>query len=232
MRIYDGSPRQDFEEVFRSIGAFLDARGMRDILMLEVSDGFVVQGLVSAGASAGAWSDTIGTVSKETLQFLDDDIAKFMEEAVARRGRGTPDGPGAGVHERALRVVGRWMDEQKPRDVFLFEQDGAYVVRLHVAGQAGSHHMLAEFTKDDINALVSQGPTLRVAGQGSPSGQAAAAAAAPAAPRRPRHRHRLTRPAPRRRAAATPAGAIPPADLSRLRIDTGPGPGHNLRLTS
>ena len=120
---------------------------MRDILMLEVSDGFVVQGLVTAGASAGAWSDTIGTVSKETLQFLDDDIAKFMEEAVARRGRGAPEGPGAGVHERALRVVGRWMDEQKPRDVFLFEQDGAYVVRLHVAGQAGSHHMLAEFTQ-------------------------------------------------------------------------------------
>ncbi len=33
MRIYDGSPRQDFEEVFRSIGAFLDSRGMRDILI-------------------------------------------------------------------------------------------------------------------------------------------------------------------------------------------------------
>ena len=24
MRIYEGSPRQDFEEVFRSVGAFLD----------------------------------------------------------------------------------------------------------------------------------------------------------------------------------------------------------------
>ena len=51
MRIYDGSPRQDFEEVFRSIGAFLDSRGMRDILVVEVPDGFVVQGLV-AGADA------------------------------------------------------------------------------------------------------------------------------------------------------------------------------------
>jgi hypothetical protein len=182
MRIYDGSPRQDFEEVFRSIGAFLDARAMRDILMLEVSDGFVVQGLVSAGASTGAWSDTIGTVAKETLQFLDDDIAKFMEEAVARRGRGdATSGPSGGIHERALRVVGRWMDEQKPRDVFLFEQDGAYVVRLHVAGQAGSHHILAEFTKDDINALVRQGPSLRVAGGSRPGAGAAAAAGAGAA---------------------------------------------------
>jgi hypothetical protein len=187
MRIYEGSPRQDFEEVFRSIGAFLDSRGMRDILLLEVPDGFVVQGLVTAGGSAGAWSDTIGTVSKETLTFLDDDIAKFMEEAVARRGDGAPTGPNAGNHERALRVMGRWMDEQKPHDVFLFEQEGAYVVRLHHAGQAGSHHTLAEFTRDDIQGLVSQGPTLR----GKPSaasttsvagGPAPAPAEPPAAP--------------------------------------------------
>ena len=205
MRIYDGSPRQDFEEVFRSIGAFLDARGMRDILMLEVSDGFVVQGLVSAGGSAGTWSDTMGTVSKETLTFLDDDIAKFMEEAVARRGRGAPDGATAGVHERALRVVGRWMDGEKPRDVFLFEQDGAYVVRLHVAGQAGSHHMLAEFTKDDINALVEPGSDAPRGRQGQPQpGQAAAAVAAPATPPPP------AAPAPQDPAgSATPNGGNP-----------------------
>ena len=48
MRIYEGSPRQDFEEVFRSIGAFLDQRGMREILLVEAPDGFIVQGLVIA----------------------------------------------------------------------------------------------------------------------------------------------------------------------------------------
>ena len=53
MRIYEGSPRQDFEEVFRSIGAFLDQRGMRDVLLLEAPDGFIVQGLVASGAAAG-----------------------------------------------------------------------------------------------------------------------------------------------------------------------------------
>ena len=62
MRIYEGSARQDFEEVFRSIGAFLDQRGMRDVLLLEAPDGFIVQGLVSSGASTGSWSDTMGTV--------------------------------------------------------------------------------------------------------------------------------------------------------------------------
>ena len=175
MRIYDGSPRQDFEEVFRSIGAFLDARNMRDILLLEVPDGFVVQGLVVSNESSSVWSETVGVVSKETLTFVDDDIAKFMEEAATRRGQGEPDLPSLGVHERALRVIGRWIDEQRPHDVFLFELDGAYVVRLHIAGQGRSHHSLAEFTKEDIQDLVAQGPSLRV-----PDKAASAADGAPA----------------------------------------------------
>ena len=33
MRIYEGSPRQDFEEVFRAIGAVLDDRGYREVLV-------------------------------------------------------------------------------------------------------------------------------------------------------------------------------------------------------
>ena len=61
MRIYEGSPRQDFEEVFRSIGAFIDQRGMREILLVEAPDGFIVQGLVAAGAAGSAWSDALGT---------------------------------------------------------------------------------------------------------------------------------------------------------------------------
>jgi hypothetical protein len=163
MRIYEGSPRQDFEEVFRSIGAFIDSHGMRDILLDEVPDGFIVQGLVTAGASEGsAWSESVGTISKETLSFLDDDIAKFMEEAAARRASGVEASGKGGQYERALRVIGHWMDTQHPKDVFLFEQGGSYVIRLHVAGQTGSHHELAEFTKDDVEQLVSQGPGLRV----------------------------------------------------------------------
>jgi hypothetical protein len=162
MRIYDGSPRQDFEEVFRSIGAFLDARGTRDILMLEVPDGFVVQGLVAAGAGGGAWSESVGTLAKETLTFVDDDIAKFMEEAASRRGAADETAPAAtGSYEQALRVIGRWMDEQKPKDVFLFEQDGAYVIRLLLAGQSGVHHQIAEFTREDVAEFIAQGPTLR-----------------------------------------------------------------------
>jgi hypothetical protein len=162
MRIYEGSPRQDFEEVFRSIGAFIDQRGMREILLVEAPDGFIVQGVVVAGQAGGTWSESMGQQSKETLTFLDDDIARFMEESVARRGAPGPEPQrDAGFYETALRVIGRYMDEQRPRDVFFFEQDGAFVVRLFLSGQAGGHHTLAEFTRDDIAELVTRGPLLR-----------------------------------------------------------------------
>jgi hypothetical protein len=162
MRIYEGSPRQDFEEVFRSMGAFIDERGMKDILLLEAPDGYIVQGLVTVGATGGTWSESIGSQNKETLTFLDDDIARFMEEAGARRGRKDPPPPHvAGHYETAFRVIGRYMDEQKPRDVFFFEQDGAFVVRLLMNHQAGPRHELAEFTADDVSNLVARGPSLR-----------------------------------------------------------------------
>jgi hypothetical protein len=53
------------------------------------------------------------------------------------------------------------MDEQHPRDVFFFEQDGAFVVRLLMTDARGSHHVLAEFTREDIAALVAEGPSHR-----------------------------------------------------------------------
>jgi hypothetical protein len=162
MRIYEGSPRQDFEEVFRSMGAFIDERGMKDVLLVEAPDGYIVQGLVVSGQTGGTWSESVGSQTKETLTFLDDDIARFMEEASARRGR-IPPPPShvAGQYETAFRVIGRYMDERKPRDVFFFEQEGAFVVRLLMGGQAGGRHELVEFTREDVSDLVTRGPDLR-----------------------------------------------------------------------
>jgi hypothetical protein len=126
---------------------------------------------VTAGGSSSAWSDSFGSIVKETLTFLDDDIARFMEEAVARRnasgqGASPPPAPAAGApnagyYESAFRVLGRYLDEQRPRDVFLFEQDGAFVVRLLQGGQSGSRHTLAEFTREDITEMIARGPALR-----------------------------------------------------------------------
>ena len=176
MRIYDGAPRQDFEEVFRSMGAFLDQRGMREILLVEAPDGFMIQGLVTT-SNTGAWSESLGQLTKETLAFQDDDIVRFMDEARSRRAQpGLAQAPGppgqAGYYEKAFRVIGRYLDEQKPRDVFFFEQDGAFVVRMLTTAQTGSNHVLAEFTREDIEVMIAEGPRLRAPEQ--PAGTAAA----------------------------------------------------------
>jgi hypothetical protein len=176
MRIYEGAPRQDFEEVFRSIGAFLDQRGMREILVAEAPDGFIVQGLVVSGTATGGWSESMGQLTKETLTFLDDDIVRFMDEAISRRGQAATTAPQApaGYYEQAFRVIGRYLDEQKPRDVFFFEQDGAFVVRMLTNTQAGSRHVLAEFTREDVETMIATGPRLRMpdrpAGTAAPAG--------------------------------------------------------------
>jgi hypothetical protein len=163
MRIYEGSPRQNYEEVLRSIGAFLDQRGMREMLVVEAPDGFIVQGLVVESASTGAWSEHLGTQVKETFTFLDDDIARFMEEGHARRETHQPAVTWGqpGYYEQAFRVVGRYVDEQKPRDIFFFEQEGAFVLRLLMGTQTGSRHVIAEFTRDEVEGLIAQAPDMR-----------------------------------------------------------------------
>ena len=85
MRIYEGSPRQDWEEVLRSVGAYLDNRGMRSVIFLETDNGFIIQGTSVTGTTGGS-GESMGTASRETLTLHDDDVSTFMDEAVARRG--------------------------------------------------------------------------------------------------------------------------------------------------
>lgn len=163
MRIYEGSPRQDYEGVLRSIGAFIDQRGLTEILLAEAPDGFIVQGIVSAPQATSAWSDPSMAITKETYTFLDEDVARFLEDSQARRRHPqTNDGTVvAGPYERRLRVLGRYVDDQKPKDIFFFEQGGSYVMRLLMGSRAGPRHVLAEFTPEDLESMVGQGPGLR-----------------------------------------------------------------------
>ena len=154
MRVYEGGPRQDYEEALRAIGALLDERGMREILIAETRDGFLVQGLVTRPrAEDRPW---VGGQpgEKETFTFADEDIAAFVEEAHARRR--SQQGRGDRLYEDALRVVGGYIDQQAPRDIFFFEQDGAFVLRLLMGTQAGPKHVIVEFTRPEIDEMVGQ----------------------------------------------------------------------------
>jgi hypothetical protein len=159
MRIYEGSPRQDWEEVLRSVGAYLDDRGMRGVVFLETDNGFIIQGTSVTGNTIGS-GDSLGLATRETLTLHDDDVSKFMDEAIARRGTG--DDPAPPRHyESQLRVIGRYLDEQHPRDIFFFELDGAYIARVTVAGQNALKQELIEFTRDDVADMLAKAPELR-----------------------------------------------------------------------
>lgn len=176
MRIYEGSPRQDWEEVLRAIGAFADREHLKELLLLELEDGFLLQGL--ALPAGGADSDSYGALAKRTYELLDDQVAQLMDEAAAKRGSADDDLPHpdlANYYELAMRVVGAYVDEQRSRDLFFFEQDGSFVVRLLHATTGAVGHQLAEFTRDEILAMIEAAPIQRnaaPAAQGATTGEA------------------------------------------------------------
>jgi hypothetical protein len=164
MRIYEGSPRQDWEEVLRSIGAYADRERIKELLLLELDEGFILQGLALPKESA--WTESEGSLTKTTRELPDDEVAELMEAAAAQRTDGPPEVPQteiANFYEQAMRVIGAYLDGQHPRDLFLFEQEGSFVLRLllSASGAAAAGHQLVEFTRDDILAMIEAAPTMR-----------------------------------------------------------------------
>ena len=172
MRIYEGSPRQDWEEVLRSVGAFADAEQLKELLLLELEGGFLLQGL--GLHEGGADSDSFGSTAKRTYELTDDQVAELMDANSSKRGSSDADVPHpdlANYYELAMRIMGAYIDQQKAHDVFLFEQEGSFVLRLFgVAGSRGAGHQLSEFTKDEILAMIQAAPEQRQQPAPSPSG--------------------------------------------------------------
>ncbi len=164
MRIYEGSPRQGWEEVLRSIGAYADRERIKELLLLELDAGFILQGMTLP--PAGARTESEGSLTKVTRELPDDEVAELMEAATAKRGSAQTDTPHAEIsnyYEQAMRVIGAYLDLNHPRDVFFFEQEGAFVLRLLMlgAGSAPAGHQLVEFTRDDIVGMIEAAPTQR-----------------------------------------------------------------------
>lgn len=157
MRIYEGSPRQDWEEVLRSVGSYLDHQGIRGLVFLETDTGFIIQG-TAVHRSLGP-GEAIGQATRETLTLHDDDVGKFMDDAVARRGKAPDDT--LDHNELQLRVIGRYFDEHHPREVLFFEVEGAYIARLQVIGTGGLRQEIVEFTQEDIANLIAKAPEQR-----------------------------------------------------------------------
>jgi len=161
MRIVRRQSAPELRGSSASIGAFLTSGAMREVMVVEAPDGFVVQGMIVDTAATGQWSEHLGAQTKETFTFLDDDIARFMEEGHARRDnelRAVTWGQ-AGYYEQAFRVVGRYVDEQKPQDIFFFEQDGAFVLRFSCGRRPASPALSSPNSRgDEVEAIESPRP--------------------------------------------------------------------------
>jgi hypothetical protein len=168
VRIYEGAPRQNYEDILRSVGQILDQRGMREVTVAETDEGFMVQGLALAAGEDRSWGDPTTSQTKETFYLRDDVIARLMDESVARRQGGAPQSPvepgATAFYEPALRVIGGYVDQQQPRDVFFFEQDHQFVMRLLTQTRAGLRHVLVEFTREEVEAMVANGERSRPTG--------------------------------------------------------------------
>lgn len=181
MRIYEGSPRQDWEEALRSIGAYADRERLKELLFLELEPGFILQGLVLSTASE--WSEA-SQLHKRTVELTEDEVGNLIEQRESNRGSAADHVPHLGIenyYEQALRVLGRYIDQQKARDVFFFEQEGSFVLRLLSSSAAeGTTHHLVEFTRDEIVTMIEAAPQHRNAapepqlrGAGTQTGEAA-----------------------------------------------------------
>jgi hypothetical protein len=174
MRIYEGSPRQDWEEVLRAIGSFADAERLKQLLFLELEGGFLLQGLALPAASVDG--DSFGAMAKRTYELTDDQVAELMDTNAAKRGTSDSDRPHPDLmnyYELSMRILGAYIDAQKAHDVFFFEQEGSYVLRLFgVSGSHGGAHQLSEFTRDEMLAMIESAPEQRQQPAPQPKGGA------------------------------------------------------------
>jgi hypothetical protein len=96
--------QQDLEDILRSLGALLDERQARGVVIIHVEGGLMVRARVTPTLEQRLLGDSI---SMERA-FGRQDILEAQIAGVARRGTGHVAGP----IERALRVIGRAADAQ------------------------------------------------------------------------------------------------------------------------
>jgi hypothetical protein len=148
MRVYKGSPRRDYEEVLRSIGAAVDAEYLNSLVLMELAEGFFGTAIRSTPDPRTA-ADIVGRFEQVRLNFNDDELAGALERGFEHRDAS----PGGGVYEHALRLIGRWMDREQATQVFLMEQAGSFIVRVLPPFPGTNAYTLAEFTAADLERL-------------------------------------------------------------------------------
>jgi hypothetical protein len=128
MRLFNGLPRTDYQDLFRALGAECDRMGMCDLRLVETPDGLLLHHRI-----AGRLTDGF-----QLAHYDDDTLLALLQDAYTRRGLGTersvPPSPLGLSYQQLLRAVGRALDQGALRYPRLIEQPDALL--LQVSGSA------------------------------------------------------------------------------------------------
>jgi hypothetical protein len=128
MHLFDGLGRTDYQDLLRALGRELDLAGARDLRLVETDAGLTLQLRRAAVPGEGF----------RTVPYPDADLLALLHDAYALRGRGTEDlgQPSAlGLpYRRALRAIGRALDQEGLRDLRLIERPSGFLVQASQGG--------------------------------------------------------------------------------------------------
>jgi hypothetical protein len=77
-----GRYRMRYEDVFRALGHYIDSNGFKDIVIVEVPEGFLIKGQILQETGAGFMT------VPQTYLFTNEDIDVILEDASRRRRAG------------------------------------------------------------------------------------------------------------------------------------------------
>lgn len=142
MLITDGGAGETVEDVLRALGAALDERHARGVVLIEVPDGLVVRARVSP------MSDGLGEAPLVSVEQAFGHKEILEQRIAAHHLRGT--GHRAGPLERALRVLGRYIDEHDLQRVTLMEHDAGQGWLLWHRSITAGRHLLVTFDREEL----------------------------------------------------------------------------------
>jgi hypothetical protein len=148
MRVYEGSPRRNYEEALRSIGAAVDEQQLNSLVLMELQEGFFGTAIRSTPDPRTA-AEIVGRFEQVRVNFNDEELAAALDHGFGQRG----GAPANGLYEHALRLIGRWMDREQATQVFLMEQAGGFIVRVLPPFPGEHPYSLAEFTPADLDRM-------------------------------------------------------------------------------
>jgi hypothetical protein len=148
------------EDVLRAVGAVLDERHARGVALIEVPEGLVIRARVAADADHRG-DDPWVPIEQA---FGEGELLEQRLAAIARRGTGHQAGP----IERALRILGRYIDHYDLTGITLMEHgEGRGWMLWHKSRTAG-RHALVTFAQEELERAAEAARQARVREQTIP----------------------------------------------------------------